>query len=413
MPVPPRPKETKGPPSPLAGVRVLDASRVLAGPYLAMLLGDLGADVIKIEKPDGGDPTRAWGPPFVGTGKERVAAYFLSANRNKRSVVLDLKSRTGIAAFERLASQSDILVENFLPWEWERLGVPGGEITKRFRRLVQCSVTGYGTKGDDSTKVAYDIVLQAETGLMGVTGHDEGEPIRVGVAVIDILTALYGLGATLAALRLRDLTKHGNRVEIAMVDAGTAFLSYAAQSWFASGEQPPRLGSRHPNLVPYQAFRAKDDWLVVGAGSEDMWRRFCDALGRPTLGRSVKFSTNEDRVLNREALERVLTKIFAQHKVDYWLDRFREYRVPAGRVASVEKVARAAIERGGVTTARIGIGTVQPLLLAPFVIGGRRPGLSRPPPRLGEHTVEVLREAGLSLEEVRETVIRSPATSKR
>jgi crotonobetainyl-CoA:carnitine CoA-transferase CaiB-like acyl-CoA transferase len=403
---PRKPREAGGV-LPLTGVKVLDASRVLAGPYLAMLLGDLGAEVIKVEKPEGGDPTRGWGPPFVGTGRERVAAYFLSANRNKRSIVLDLKSRKGIAAFERLASQADILVENFLPWEWERLGVPGGEMSRRFKRLVQCSVTGYGTKGEDATKGAYDIVLQAETGLMGVTGTDDGEPVRVGVAVIDILTALYGLGATLAALRLRDLTKHGSRVEIAMVDAGTAFLSYAAQSWFASAEQPPRLGSRHPNLVPYQAFRAKDDWIVVGAGSDEMWRRFCDAVGRPTLGRSARFATNEDRVLNRASLERVLAKVFSQRKADHWVERFREFRVPAGRVASVEQVARAAIARGQVTTARISRGVMQPLLLPPFILGGRRPGLSRPPPLLGEHTVEVLKEAGLGLPEIKEVVAAS------
>jgi crotonobetainyl-CoA:carnitine CoA-transferase CaiB-like acyl-CoA transferase len=222
------------------------------------------------------------------------------------------------------------------------------------------------------------------------------------VAIIDILSALYGLAATLAALRLRDLTKRGTRVEISMIDAGTAFLSYAAQSWFASGEQPARLGSRHPNLVPYQAFRAKDQWIVVGAGSRDMWRRFCDAIERPALARSQRFVANEGRVANRAVLERVLGKLFVSRHADHWLQRFREFRVPAGRVASLEEVMRGALERGQVGMVRLGEAGNQPILLAPFIIGGRRPGASRGPPRAGQHTVEVLREAGLPAEDIRE-----------
>ncbi|HBL28267.1 MAG TPA: hypothetical protein DD490_15640, partial [Acidobacteria bacterium] len=257
---------------PLSGVRVIDASRVLAGPYLAMLLGDLGADVIKIEKPDG-DQTRAWGPPWVGEGEHRVSAYYVAANRNKRSVVLDLKLPEARETFARLVAGADVLVENFLPGEWKRLGFRSANFRRGHPELVHCTVTSYGTRGPDADRPAYDVVLQAESGLMSLTGFPEGEPVRVGVAIVDLLTALYGLSATLAALRERDRTGRGRRVEIAMLDAGASFLSYAAQSWLADGRQPPPLGSRHPNLAPYQAFAASDGWFIVGVGSEGLWRR--------------------------------------------------------------------------------------------------------------------------------------------
>ena len=223
---------------PLAGLRVIDASRVLAGPYLAMLLGDLGADVIKIEKPDGGDQTRGWGPPFVGPPEARVSAYFVSANRNKRSAVLDLKSPAGRRAFRKLLATADVLVENFLPGEWTKLGFRTSNFRRRNPRLVHASITGYGS-GPDADRPAYDVILQAESGLMSLTGHGEGEPVRVGIAVIDFLSALYGLSGVLAALVERGVTGRGRRVEVSMIDAGTAFLSYAAQSWLADGRQPP------------------------------------------------------------------------------------------------------------------------------------------------------------------------------
>src|SRR6185295_9012855 len=215
---------------PLAGLRVIDASRVLAGPYLSMLLGDLGADVVKIEKPEGGDQTRAWGPPWVGEGAERVSAYFVSANRNKRSVALDLKRREARAAFERLLAGADVLVENFLPAEWRKLGFRSGRFTRKYPRLVQCTVSGYGTAGAEADRPAYDVVLQAESGLMSLTGFADGEPVRVGVAIVDILSALYGLSAVLAALHERQASGRGRHVEVSMADSGAAFLSYAAQS---------------------------------------------------------------------------------------------------------------------------------------------------------------------------------------
>jgi len=385
------PRKSHGP---LAGVRVIDASRVLAGPYLAMLLGDLGADVIKIEKPDGGDQTRAWGPPWVGEGDRRVSAYYVAANRNKRSVALDLKQPEARDAFERLLATADILVENFLPREWRRLGFRGSSFQRRHPRLVHCTVTSYGTTGPDADRPAYDVVLQAESGLMSLTGFPAGEPVRVGVAIVDMLTALYGLSATLAALRQRDATGRGRRVEIAMIDAGTAFLSYAAQSWLADGRQPPPLGSRHPNLAPYQAFPASDGWFIVGVGSEDLWRRFCAAIERPEMETDPRFATNEARLRNRDELDPLLAEIFAARPREHWERAMREHRVPGGPTAGVGEAVTKARERGQVQPLPPGAYGDLATVAAPFLFDGLRPEPTRSPPALGEHTEEVLREVG-------------------
>jgi crotonobetainyl-CoA:carnitine CoA-transferase CaiB-like acyl-CoA transferase len=389
-----RPRSKKGP---LAGVRVVDASRVLAGPYLAMLLGDLGADVVKIEKPDGGDQTRAWGPPWVGEGEHRVSAYFVAANRNKRSVALDLKSREGRAAFTRLLAGADILVENFLPAEWRRLGFRGSRFTRGRPRLVQCTVTSYGTAGPEADRPAYDVVLQAESGLMSLTGFAAGEPVRVGVAIVDILSALYGLTAVLAALRERDASGRGRRVEISMIDAGSAFLSYAAQSWLADGVQPARLGSAHPTLTPYQAFHATDGWFVVGVGSQDLWRRFCAAVEHPELTDDPRFADSAARVRHRRELDALLAEVFAARPVAHWDAVMRGHRVPAGPPASVGEAVAKARERGQVMDLPAGAYGILPTVAAPFLFDGKRPSPSASAPALGEHTAEVLRELGMGI----------------
>jgi crotonobetainyl-CoA:carnitine CoA-transferase CaiB-like acyl-CoA transferase len=395
----PRNRSAKG--RPLAGVRVVDASRVLAGPYLAMLLGDLGADVVKIEKPDGGDQTRAWGPPWVGEGAGQVSAYFVSANRNKRSAAIDLKRPEGRAAFARLLGRADVLVENFLPSEWRRLGFRSGRFTRAHPRLVQCTVTSYGTAGPEADRPAYDVVLQAESGLMSLTGFEAGEPVRVGVAIVDVLSALYGLAAVLAALRRRDATGKGSRVEVSMVDAGTAFLSYAAQSWLADGRQPARLGSAHPNLTPYQAFRAADGWFVVGVGSQELWRRFCAAIARPDLTDDPRFATGEARVRHRAELDRLLGGVFAAHPVAHWDAAMRTHRVPAGPPATVGEAVEKARRRGQVMDLPAGAYGILPTVAAPFLFDGERAAPASSAPALGEHTAEVLREAGMSPGEIR------------
>jgi crotonobetainyl-CoA:carnitine CoA-transferase CaiB-like acyl-CoA transferase len=377
---------------PLAGVRVIDASRVLAGPYLAMLLGDLGADVIKIENPDGGDQTRAWGPPWVGEGEERVSAYFVSANRNKRSITLDLKSAGDRAVFERLVAGADILVENFLPSEWRKLGFRSSRFTRRHPRLVQCTVTSYGTAGPEADRPAYDVVLQAESGVMSLTGFEGGEPVRVGIAIVDILSALYGLSAVLAALCQRDATGKGRHVEVSMVDAGASFLSYAAQSWLADGRQPARLGSAHPNLTPYQAFQAADGWFVVGVGSQKLWRRFCAAIERPDLADDPRFQDSQARVKHRQELDALLGEVFATHPVAHWDAVMRAHRIPAGPPATVGEAVEKARVRGQVQDLPPGAYGILPTVTAPFVFGGNRLSPSASAPGLGEHTGEILRE---------------------
>lgn len=395
----PRRPSRKGP---LAGVRVVDASRVLAGPYLAMLLGDLGADVVKIEKPDGGDQTRAWGPPWVGEGDRRASAYFVSANRNKRSVALDLKRPEGRAALGRLLGGADVLVENFLPSEWRRLGFRSGRFTRAHPRLVQCTVTSYGTAGPEADRPAYDVVLQAESGLMSLTGFEGGEPVRMGVAVVDVLSALYGLAAVLAALRRRDATGKGSRVEVSMVDAGTSFLSYAAQSWLADGRQPARLGSAHPNLTPYQAYRAADGWIVVGVGSQELWRRFCAAIERPGLADDPRFASSEARVCHRSELDRLLGEVFAARPVAHWDAAMRAHRVPAGPPATVGEAVEKARRRGQVVDLPPGAYGTLPTVAAPFLFDGERAAPVSSAPALGEHTAEVLREAGMSGGEIQD-----------
>jgi crotonobetainyl-CoA:carnitine CoA-transferase CaiB-like acyl-CoA transferase len=409
--------------APLAGLRVIDASRVLAGPYLAMLLGDMGADVVKIERPAGGDQTRAWGPPFVtGPDGGQVSAYFLSANRNKRSLALDLKAAAGRAAFERLLAGADVLVENFLPAEWRRLGFRRSRFTRAFSRLVQVTVTSYGTSGPDADRPAYDVVLQAESGLMSLTGTPQGEPVRVGVAIVDVLAALFGLAGTLAALRARDVpaagggsagrTAAGRHVEVSMADAGAAFLGYAAQSYLADGAQPARLGSGHPNLTPYQAYAAADGWLVVGAGSEDLWRRLCAAIGQPQLAGDPRFVTNAARVRHRDELDASLGAVFAARPVAHWLEALRRHRVPAAPPADLGTAVAQARTRGQVAALPSGAYGPIETIAAPLLLDGHRPLPHRSPPALGEHTVEILAEAGLSSAEIRALLASGAALAR-
>jgi crotonobetainyl-CoA:carnitine CoA-transferase CaiB-like acyl-CoA transferase len=394
---------------------VLDLSRILAGPTLAQTLGDLGAEVIKVEEPRGGDPTRTWGPPFVGRaggqvgdrslrGADRsVSAYFVSANRGKRSIAIDLKDPAGRSTFLQLVERADVLVENFLPARWGAFRLTDRTLARVNPRLIRVSVTGYGRHGERAGDPAFDLILQGETGLMSLTGFAAAEPVRVGVAVVDLMTALQGVVGTLAALYERQRSGRGRRVEVSMADAGTSFLSYAAQSWLADGHQPAALGSKHPNLSPYQAFATRDGWLLVAVGSDDMFLRLCEAVGRTDLRDDPRLRHNAGRLRHRVELERELGATFARRTRAAWSRRLKAARVPNGPVQSVGEAVGDARRRGQVERLPRGVFGALETIAAPWIFAalgaspaaGRRPQARRSAPALGEHTDEILRELGV------------------
>jgi crotonobetainyl-CoA:carnitine CoA-transferase CaiB-like acyl-CoA transferase len=385
-------------PPPLEDLRVLDASRVLAGPYAAMMLGDLGADVIKIERPGSGDQTRAWGPPYV----DGESAYYLSVNRNKRSLTLDLKAPEGQEIFKKLAGRSDVVIENFRSGALDGLGLGYEQLSTRRPELIWCSITGYGRESPWSERPAYDIALQAESGLMSITGEEGGAPVRVGVALIDILTAHHAVQSVLAALWARERIGRGQRIDLAMLDAGVAFLTYMAQFYFATGKAPGKMGSRHPTIVPYQAFPTRDGFIVVAVGSREIWTRFCRALGRPDLIDDPRFCENARRVEHRDELEKILTAVFQERPLAEWLEVLQTNDVPATPVNDLSAIwdlppVRARGMLCALTHPTIG---ELPTLGSPMRLEETPPVLRRHPPRLGEHTDEVLRELGYLTREI-------------
>jgi CoA:oxalate CoA-transferase len=349
-------------------MKVLDASRVLAGPYAAMMLGDLGHDVIKVERPGDGDQTRSWGPPW----QDGQSAYYLSVNRNKRSLTLNVKSSEGQELFRRLAAQADVLIENFRAGEIDALGLGYPALASLNPRLVFCSITGYGQTGPWKDRPAFDLALQAESGWMSITGEAGGAPVRIGVAVIDLFTAHFAVQAILSALLERGTTGRGRRIDVSMLECATASLTYMAQNVRATGVPPGRMGSRHPSIVPYQAFATRDGYIVVAAGSEPIWERFCGAIGRPDLRSNPHFSDNAHRVQNRDVLEVLLGDVFATRTTAEWTSLLQAQDIPASPVLDIG----------------------QALELPPLKASPERP--ARPAPRLGEHTEEILGSIGVT-----------------
>src|SRR5437764_1767495 len=286
------------PQSPLSGVRVLDASRVLAGPFCGQMLGDLGAEVIKVERPGAGDETRGWGPPFAGD----LSAYYLSCNRNKKAVTLDLSQPVGLQLFYDLAKRSDVLLENFRAASADKLGVSPAKLLAQNPRLIVCSITGFGRTGPWSDLPGYDFAIQALSGLMSITGPAEGPPCKVGVAVADVLTGLYAAVAILACLRAREQSGHGYAIDLALLDCAVAAQVNVAQAFLTSGQVPPRQGNAHLQIVPYQLFATSDGWLVLAVGNNGQWQRFCQTAGREDLAADPRFATNPLRVRNRDDL---------------------------------------------------------------------------------------------------------------
>jgi crotonobetainyl-CoA:carnitine CoA-transferase CaiB-like acyl-CoA transferase len=371
---------------PLEGVRVLDLSRVLAGPYATMVLADLGADVVKVEHPERGDDTRHWGPPFAGG----ESAYFLSVNRNKRSIGVDLKDPEGLERVRRLAAGADVLIENMRRGALERFGLGYEAIKETNPDLIYCSVTGFGP-GKDRERPGYDFLIQARAGIMGITGSPDGEPTKVGVAIADIVCGLYAATAILAALRRREATGEGARIEVPLFESALSWLANRGQEYLVSGEDKGRMGNAHPTIVPYQTFDASDKPIAVAVGNDAQFGRLCAAIGRPELADDERYATNPARVANREKLVEVLQERFAERTADEWVERIREAGVPIGPVNTLADVFsdEHVLSSGILQTIEHPAAGVLEMLASPVLVEGERPPIRRPPPTLGQHTEEL------------------------
>jgi crotonobetainyl-CoA:carnitine CoA-transferase CaiB-like acyl-CoA transferase len=385
---------------PLSGLNVLDLSRVLAGPYCTQLLADLGATVWKVESPRG-DESRAWGPPFV----DGESAYYLSTNRNKLGLTIDLKDPRGQRVVRDLAARADVLVENFKTGDLERYGLDDASLRTLNPRLVYVSITGFGHDGPRAHEPGYDLVLQALSGIMHVTGESEGAPAKIGVAWVDVLTGVHAAVAALSALLERDRSGLGQAVDVAMFDVALACLVNQAQAHLLTGSEPQRMGSRHPQLVPYEAFRADDGWFVVAVGNDRQFGRLCDALGTPEWAEDARFATNSARVANRDTLVPRLRRRFATARRAQWLRLLGEANVPVAEVQSVGEALRdpQALARGMRTRVSHPAMAELPMVASALRRFSRSdPSEPTAPPRHGEHSTRVLRDVlGLPADEVR------------
>jgi len=380
------------PTGPLAGLRVLDLSRILSGPFATMIFADLGADVIKLENPSGGDDTREWAPPYQGD----QSAYFLSINRNKRGIAVDLKSDSGRDIAQRLADSADILVENFRPGAAARLGLGYPELSARNPQLIYASISGFGQTGPDAQQPGYDAIAQALGGVVSVTGEPEGEPVRVGTPVADLGAAMWAAIGVLAALHARAATGRGDWIDISLLDGQIAWLTYVAGGYFASGEVPRRYGSAHPTIVPYQALRTGDGYLMVAVGNDALWRRFAPIIGLPELADDPRFATNPDRVVHRAELIPLIEAALVVRGSAEWAEAMSEAAIPAGAINTVDRALAhpQVVARGMVlTTEHPTAGTLR-MPGSPIKLSHHIASVRRPPPLLGEHTDEVLRELG-------------------
>jgi CoA:oxalate CoA-transferase len=389
---------------PLTGLRVVDLSRVLAGPYCTMVLADLGADVVKLERPDGGDETRAWGPPFVGG----ESAYYLSVNRGKRSCALDLAHPDGRRAAIDLCAAADVVVENFRAGVADRLGLSHAALERRNPGIVHCSITGFGAEREPPDRPGYDFVVQAESGLMSITGFDR--PTKVGVAVVDVLAGLHAAAAILAALRGRERDGQGARIEVPLLDSALAGLVNQAANALATGVDPGLLGNAHPNIVPYQDFATASGRIAIAAGNDRLFRALCATLGRPELADDDRFATNPARVEHRDALVPELERALAGASADEWVERLAAAGVPGGKVRGVGEALAAAAEAGLPATVRVDHPTAGELDLvrSPIRSAAIVPDPAAPP-LLGQHTAAVLREAGHSEAEIEALVAAGAA----
>ncbi|KAF4437180.1 alpha-methylacyl-coa racemase [Fusarium acutatum] len=393
---------------PLTGIRVLDISRVLAGPYCAQILGDLGAEVIKIEHPTRGDDTRAWGPPFApykdGRGGEGESAYYLSVNRNKRSVAVSFKEKEGAKLIQTLADKADIIVENYLPGTLKKYGLDYNTLSKTNPRLIYASITGYGQTGPYSSRAGFDVMVEAEMGLMHITGPRDGPPVKVGVAVTDLTTGLYAVNSILAAVIERSHSGQGQALDVCLSDCQVATLANMAQSVLVTGKRDGgRYGTSHPSVVPYRAFRTKDGDILIGGANDRLFGVLCKCLGQNDWATDERFSTNSARVANRDVLERMIEDITSSKPSKEWLDIFEGTGLAYAKINDIKDT----LEHSHVV-ARDMIKEIQhpacgqlKVLNSPVKYSRTQPSIRTPPPLLGEHTNEVLRDVlGLDSAEI-------------
>jgi formyl-CoA transferase len=383
----------------LKGLRVLDLTRILAGPLCAQMLGDMGADVIKVEPPGAGDDTRTWGPPFAGG----ESAYFLGVNRNKRSLTLNMASKDGQEILSRLVKKADVVVENFKLGTLEKWGITNAWLEQDAPRAVRCSITGYGSSGPDARLPGYDFILQAESGLMSICGEPGGTPTKYGVAIVDVVTGLYACNSILAALAARERTGRGQHVEVCLHDSGIAMLINVASNYLVSGRDARRYGNGHPSVVPYTTYPTADGMIAVAAGNDGQFARLAETAGHPEWAGDERFAKNPARVANREAIDELITQALKREKTAVWIEKLRAVGVPCGPINSVAQALTDphTLARGMVRTVQHPSAGELKLVGIPFRLNGTPADIRLPPPLLGQHTEEVLRaELGLSAERI-------------
>ena len=374
----------------LQGLRVLDLTRILAGPLCTMMLGDMGADVIKVEPPGAGDDTRSWGPPFA----EGESAYYLGVNRNKRSITLNMAVKSGQEVLAGLIRKADVLVENFKVGTLEKWGFGNDWLETNAPRVVRCSITGYGSTGPKAGLPGYDFILQAESGLMSICGEPDGTPMKYGVAIVDICTGMLACNTILAALNSRHTTGRGQHVEVSLFDSGLAMLANVAANHLMTGKDAGRFGNGHPNIVPYTAYPTRDDRIAVAVGNDGQFGKFAAALGHAEWAADQRFTKNPDRVMNREALDTMIKAELKRKGAEFWIEKLTAAGIPCGRINSVAQALAAphAIARDMVTEVEHPTAGSVKMLGIPFRFSDTPASIRRAPPLLGQHTEAVLRE---------------------